>query len=70
MTARKWIVVAVSLFAVMTHAKPYEFENEVTNTLEMRIRYLEKRIADIEKCTRKKFTVFLKLRHRRTMFER
>lgn len=62
MTARKWSVVAVATavlsFSVMVHAKPFEFENEVTTTLEMRLNYLEKRIAVIEKCTRKNFTLF------------
>lgn len=58
MTARRWIVVTVVLFSMMVDAKPFEFENEVTTTLEMRLNYLEKRIADIEKCTRESLLYF------------
>lgn len=58
MTARRWIVVTVVLFSMMVDAKPFEFENEVTTTLEMRLNYLEKRIEDIEKCTRESLLYF------------
>lgn len=54
MSAQKWIFVTAVLFCAMAHAKSLVVGNDVTTTLEMRLNYLEKRIADIEQCTRKK----------------